>query len=43
MKKSIETNKALCPVCGKAHVDEYDICEVCNWGKMTRFSSSIPI
>ena len=31
MKKSIETNKALCPVCGKAHVDEYDICEVCNW------------
>ena len=31
MKTSIETNKALCPVCGKAHVDEYDICEVCNW------------
>ena len=31
MKKSIETNKAHCPGRGKAHVDEYDICEVCNW------------
>lgn len=31
MKKSNEINKVLCPVCGKAHVDEYDICEVCNW------------
>lgn len=31
MKKSNETNKTLCPVCGKTHVNDYDICEVCNW------------
>ena len=31
MKKSKEINKTLCPVCGKAYVEEYDICEVCNW------------
>ena len=31
MKKSNETNKTLCPVCGKTYVNDYDICEVCNW------------
>ena len=31
MKNSTETNKTLCPVCGKSHVEEYDICEICNW------------
>ena len=31
MKNSSETNKTLCPVCGKSHVEEYDICEICNW------------
>ena len=31
MKKLNETNKALCPVCGETYVEEYDICEVCNW------------
>lgn len=31
MKNSNETNKILCPVCGKSYVEEYDICEICNW------------
>ena len=26
-----ETNKISCPCCGKSMVEEYDICEVCNW------------
>lgn len=21
----------VCPCCGKAHVEEYEICDVCNW------------
>ena len=31
MKNLSEINKILCPVCGKFHVEEYDICEICNW------------
>ena len=31
MKNSNATNKFLCPVCGKTHVEEYDICNVCGW------------
>lgn len=31
MKNSNETNKVLCPVCGKTYVEEYDICDICNW------------
>lgn len=31
MQKSNETNKLLCPVCGKFYVDEYDICKNCGW------------
>ena len=26
-----EPNKILCPVCGKSQVEEYAICDVCNW------------
>lgn len=25
------TETIPCPVCGKAHVAEYDICDVCGW------------
>ena len=31
MKNSNETNNALCPVCGRMHVAEYDICDNCGW------------
>lgn len=31
MKNWSETNKIPCPVCGKTSVEEYDICEVCDW------------
>lgn len=31
MKNSNETNKFLCPVCGKSCVEDYDICENCGW------------
>lgn len=31
MKNSNETSRPLCPVCGKSHVEDYDICEICNW------------
>lgn len=26
-----ETKTNICPVCGKAYVEEYEICEVCDW------------
>ena len=29
--KPNETNKIPCPCCGKTMVEEYDICEVCDW------------
>ena len=25
------TETIPCPVCGKTHVAEYDICDVCGW------------
>lgn len=31
MLNSNETNKSLCPCCGKAYSGEYDICSVCGW------------
>ena len=31
MKKSNETSKTSCPVCGKPNVREYDICSGCGW------------
>lgn len=24
-------NDRVCPCCGKTHVEEYEICDVCNW------------
>lgn len=31
MKSLNETSKMLCPCCGKAYTEEYDICPVCGW------------
>ena len=33
-----------CPVCGKTHVAEYDICDVCGWenGPVQLFKSNLP-
>ncbi len=31
MLNSNATNESLCPVCGKFHVQEFDICPICGW------------
>lgn len=31
MKNLSETSNTLCPVCGRTHVAEYDICNICGW------------
>ncbi len=27
----IKTSNPVCPICGKAGVEEYDVCPVCEW------------
>ncbi|HAH88833.1 MAG TPA: hypothetical protein DCL93_01780 [Faecalibacterium sp.] len=38
------TETIPCPVCGKTHVAEYDICDVCGWenGPVQLFEPNLP-
>lgn len=38
------TETIPCPVCGKTHVAEYDICDVCGWENdpVQLFEPSLP-
>ena len=31
MNLSATKNKTACPCCGKTQVEEYEVCDVCNW------------